>query len=116
MAQIVLTRDQVRTLAEAREPVELRDEQGRLLACVPVSAAGEPNDKQDQTSPAVHRADWSRDEIDAARRSLASHQRRWSSEQVKQLFAELTAMQERDQVDAAKLQEVLTRFRSNEHG
>jgi hypothetical protein len=93
MPLIVLTDDQARVLTQAREPVELRDGKGNLLARVAV-----PLD----------------DEIAEASRRLASEQPRWSSDQVQTLLARLTAIREQEGMDEAKLREALGRFRAGE--
>jgi hypothetical protein len=93
MPSIVLNDEQVRVLTQSREPVELRDEQGNLLACLPV---------------------WSDDEIAEARRRLASEQKRWPSEKIQQFLAQLTKIQQQEGMDASKLQNALSRFRAGE--
>ncbi len=93
MQAIVLTDDQARALAAASGPVELRDERGTVLARVNV-----PN----------------QEEIEEARRRLASDQPRWKSEQVEGLLARLMEIRVQEGIDEAKLRRLLSRFRAGE--
>jgi hypothetical protein len=94
MPHIVLSEEQARVVAGASEVIELRDEQGKVLARIapPALAA----------------------EIAEAKQRLASGQRRWPSAQVQALLAALTEIRARGGIDEARMREVMERFRAGE--
>jgi len=91
MPQIVLTDEQARVMADATEAVELRTQEGHLLARLAVPFE---------------------DEIAKARRRLASSQPRWSGTQVQALFQRLSEIRDAEGMDGAKLRQLLAKFRS----
>jgi hypothetical protein len=93
MPQIVLTDEQVRVLLGAKEPIELRDERGQLLARVPVPVE---------------------DEIAELRRQLVPEKPPVPPARVQALLARLAELRKQEDADETQLHQLLTRFRAGE--
>lgn len=91
MSHIVLTEDQARILAESTGPVEMRDPQGRTLACVT------PFDPVE------------REMLERARQSIAAGGKRIPSARVRMFLQRLHEMEKSEGIDEAKVKELLQR-------
>jgi hypothetical protein len=94
MTYIVLNPEQVRVLEEACEPVEVRDEQGRVLARI--------------LSPADAAV------VEEAKRRLATPGPRYSSAEVQARLRKLEEISQREELDEVKVREYLRRMRAGE--
>ena len=96
MSHIVLTPDQARLVCESREPLEVRDEQGRTLASLtPLSPAD-------------------REAIERSREARARGGPRVPSEQVQAHLKRLDEISQTEVIDETKALELLRRMRAGE--
>jgi hypothetical protein len=96
MTVIILTEAQARAFREAAGPVEMRDEQGEVLARVlpPAEAAL----------------------VAEAKRRLAAGGARHSAAEVESRFQQLAEVGQREALDQARVHELLRQMRAGEQG
>jgi hypothetical protein len=94
MPYIVLTEEQARVVQQTTLAVELRDEQGRVLARVPPPTEGE----------IVARVKWSRD----------AGLPRYSAQDVHARLCRLEEVSQREVVDEARARELIRQMRAEE--
>jgi hypothetical protein len=94
MPHIVLGAEQAQVVREASSPVELRDESGRVLARIPPLA-----------DAAI---------LAEARQRLAAGGPRYPAAEVEARFAKLEEISRRDDLDGAKVKDLLRRMRAGE--
>jgi hypothetical protein len=96
MQHIVLTAEQARIVLQSREPLEVRDEQGRTVAHLTLLA------------PADIEA------IEQSKRSRAAGGPRVPSEHVQAHLRQLAEIRQREGMDEAKMLDLLRRLRAGE--
>jgi hypothetical protein len=92
MPHIVLSEEQTDVVTRSTEPVEVRDSEGRVLACIPAAGHG--------------------DEIAEAKRRLASDQPRYTSQQVQSHLQALADAVEREGLDDNEARALLERLQT----
>ena len=97
MPHIVLTADQARVLEESTLEVELRDERGRLLARIPPPSEAEIIER-------LKRIQLNRD----------PNSPRYSSAEVQARLRKLEEISRREELDEAKVRDLLRRLRAGE--
>jgi hypothetical protein len=96
MPHIILNEEQLKVVSSSEEAVEIRDPKGNVLAHIP---------------PRLTQA-----EFEEIKRRLASNQRRFSSQQVKEHFQALEEAVTRDGMNEAQAMALLKRLQATENG